>query len=321
MTTPTFTLVQLRYFAAAVDAASITGAAETLRVSQSAVSAAITALEKQVGVQLLLRHRARGLTLTAAGTAFHRDLRAFLAHAMELQESARSVGTELVGQLVVGCFSTLAPFSLPTLLADLHRRHPAMTVSVAEGSHAQVKQDLRAGRSELALMYGYDLDDDFDRVTIDRATPYALVPPEHHLSRRKQVWLKELVEEPLVLLDLPHTADYFLALFTSVGEQPHVRFRSPGFETVRAYVAQGLGYAVLNQRPRDDSTYAGGRVVPLALRDELPALDIVLAWMGGTRLTRRAQEFITLTKRTSRPASGRSERAHHTTASTERRNR
>lgn len=295
MPTPTFTLVQLRYFAAAVEAGSITGAANDLMVSQSAVSAAISVLEREVGVQLLLRQRSRGLTLTAAGREFHRELRGFLAHAVELEESARSAGEDLVGHLVIGCFSTLAPFLLPTLLAESERRNPSVTIDVEEGSHAELKHALRAGTCELALMYGYDLDEDIDRVTVDRATPYALVPQDHRLARRRRVWLRELAADPLVLLDLPHTADYFTSLFATVGEQPRIRLRSPGFETVRAYVAQGLGYAVLNQRPQDDTTYAGGRVVPLELRDDLPPLDIVIAWIRGTRLTRRAQAFIAST--------------------------
>lgn len=293
MPVPSFTLMQLRYFAAAVERGSMTGAARELMVSQSAVSTAIAQLEKELGVQLLLRHHARGLTLTAAGREFQQALRGFLAYAVELEELARNAGETLVGRLAVGCFSTLAPFHLPHLLAEFERRHPAVGIYVEEAEHAQLKQDLRAGRCELALMYGYDLDEDIDRVTIARAAPYALVSEGHRLARRKRVWLRELADGPMVLLDLPHTAGYFTSMVTSAtGMQPNIRFRSPSYETVRAYVAHGLGYAVLNQKPQDDSTYLGRRAVPLDLRDDLPPLDIVIAWMRGVRLTKRAQVFI-----------------------------
>ncbi|MFD0476433.1 LysR family transcriptional regulator [Nonomuraea thailandensis] len=64
MKAPSFTLVQLRYFAAAAELGSMTAAARELVVSQSAVSTAVAQLEKELGVQLLLRHHARGLALT-----------------------------------------------------------------------------------------------------------------------------------------------------------------------------------------------------------------------------------------------------------------
>lgn len=294
MSAPSFTLVQLRYFAAAVEQGTMTGAARELVVSQSAISTAIAQLEKEVGLQLLIRHHARGLTLTAAGREFHRALRGFLDHASEIEELARNAGEELVGRLDVGCFSTLAPFHLPHLLAEFEGHHPAIEVRVDEAEHGQLKHDLRAGTCELALMYGYDLDEDIDRLTIAEAAPYALVAEDHRLAGRKRVWLSELADDPMVLLDLPHTAGYFTSLAATAGVQPRIRFRSPGYETVRAYVAHGLGYAILNQMPVESTTYPGRRAVPLILRDDLPPLEIVIAWMRGTRLTKRAQAFLGL---------------------------
>jgi len=293
---PSFTLVQLRYFAAAVEHGSMTAAARQLMVSQSAVSTAIAQLEKELGVQLLLRRHARGLVPTAAGHEFYQELRGFLAHAAELEESARNAAGAMVGRLSVGCFSTLAPFRLPALLTEFERRYPEVRVHIDEAEHAQLKQALREGACELALMYGYDLDDDIGRITVAESMPYVIVSAEHRLAGNKQIWLRELADDPMVLLDLPHTTGYFTSLVGSVGVQPRIRFRSPGYETVRALVAHGHGYALLNQRPREETTYDGTPAVALELRDDLPALEIVVAWMRGVRLTRRAQAFVTLAR-------------------------
>ena len=64
---PDVTLAQLRYFIEAATHLSMTRAAEELFVAQSAVSSAIAQLEQQVGAQLFIRQRSRGLTLTPAG--------------------------------------------------------------------------------------------------------------------------------------------------------------------------------------------------------------------------------------------------------------
>ena len=90
-----------RYFAAAVEHGSMTRASRGLMVSQSAVSAAIAQLEKELGVQLLLRQHAKGLVPTAAGRDFYQEVRRFLTHAAELEETARSAGAAPAGELTV----------------------------------------------------------------------------------------------------------------------------------------------------------------------------------------------------------------------------
>jgi len=140
MKVPPFTLVQLHYFAAAVECGSMTAASRELMVSQSAVSTAIAQLEKALGVTLVLRHHAHGLALTGAGRAFHAELRAFLAHSQELADTAANAGQALVGDLTVGCFATLAPFRLPRILASLREAHPAVSVHVLEAEHAELKR-------------------------------------------------------------------------------------------------------------------------------------------------------------------------------------
>ncbi|MFC7344247.1 LysR substrate-binding domain-containing protein [Saccharopolyspora griseoalba] len=293
MNEPAFTLVQLRYFEAAARHLSMTAASNELMVSQSAVSTAIAQLEKEMGVQFLLRHHARGLSLTTAGEAFYKRVLDFLAHGAELVETARQSGTELVGTLTVGCFATLAPFRLPGLLAEFEARHPQVHLSLREGEHHALKSALRSGETELALLYGYDLDDDIDREVVGTVPPYVIVGGDHRLAQRKsrEVSLQDLADEPMVLLDLPHSREYLQSILSDAGVEPRVRHRTSGFETVRAFVARGHGFALLNQRPESESTYSGARAVALALTDDVRPLEIVVASMRGVRLTRRAQEF------------------------------
>jgi DNA-binding transcriptional LysR family regulator len=289
---PSFTLTQLRYFAAAAENLSMTGASRSLTVSQSAISMAVAQLEKELGVQLLIRHHARGLTLTAAGQSFYRELRSFLAHSQDLAEAGRNAGESLTGDLTMGCYSTLGPFEVPRLLSSYQVDHPEVNVSVVEAEHAALKQMLRSAQCELALMYGYDLEDDLDHVVVSKVAPYVLVGADHRLAGRKQVALKELAHEPMVVLDLPHTGDYMRSVISSAGLSPRISHRTTGYETVRAIVAHGHGFAILNQRPVHDLTYDGGQVVCLKIRDEVPALTVVVAAMKGVRLTARARAML-----------------------------
>lgn len=294
MSDPGFTLVQLRYFVTAARLGSMTAASRHLMVSQSAVSTAVAQLEKELGVQLLLRHHAKGLTLTAAGHGVLAEATRLLEQSADLAKKADESAHQLAGTLSVGCFSTLAPFELPLLLDRYHRKHPGVVLDVLEGEHAGLKSRLRSAECEVALMYDYDLDDDIDSVTIGLVTPYVIVARGHRHAKRESIRLAELADEPMVLLDLPHSGSYLRSVVESVGIAPQVRYRTSGFETVRSMVAHGHGYAILNQHPAHNLTYDGAEVVPLRIDDDVEPLRVVVASMRGVRLTRRARAFVAL---------------------------
>jgi DNA-binding transcriptional LysR family regulator len=72
-----YTLRQLEYFVAAGETGSITLASEQVNISQPSVSTAISHLEKELGVQLFIRHHAQGLSLTAVGRSLLHKQRGF----------------------------------------------------------------------------------------------------------------------------------------------------------------------------------------------------------------------------------------------------
>ncbi|WP_455355713.1 LysR family transcriptional regulator [Streptomyces sp. SYSU K217416] len=292
-----FTLVQLRYFTVAAEAGSMTAAAEQLLIAQSAVSAAVSNLEHELGVQLFIRRRAKGLTLTPAGERLLHQARKLLAHAREVAEEAQGTGDSLTGPVVLGCFITLAPFHLPALLDEFARRHPAVEVGVMEAEAAELAEALRAGRIEFALTYDLGFGDDVLREPLGSVPAYAIVAPDHPLAGRDAVDLAELAGEPFVLLDLPYSRDYFWSLVKAAGATPHVRHRSQSYEAVRSLVARGHGFSLLNQRPATAQTYGGGEVVALPLTNEHPPLDLVLARLAGVRQTARARALMDVTRR------------------------
>ena len=115
-----FTLRQLQYFVAAASAGSVTDAARRAsRRSQSSVSAAITQLEAALGVQLLIRHHAQGISPTPEGRQFLDRARALLRDADELERFASELTAELSGTLHLGCLVTLAPLVTPVWCAGL----------------------------------------------------------------------------------------------------------------------------------------------------------------------------------------------------------
>lgn len=283
------TLTQLRYFAEAASVLSMTKAAEELRVAQSAVSAAVAQLERQVGTPLFIRQHARGLVLTPAGKELLRDVRELLAHVGEVLDAARGRGDDVRGHIKLACMVTLVPFVLPDLLAELSANCPGLEVEVLELEAAAVSAALHSGAAEVAVTYDLGLGPGVTREIVAEVPPYVVLPPGHRLADQPEVRLSDLAGEPMVLLDLPHSRDYFRELLATAGAPPRIAYRSHSVEAVRGMVARGLGYSVLNQRPVLDGTYSGGRVEGRPIADDVPSLSVVVAWMESVRRTARAR--------------------------------
>lgn len=292
------TIAQLRYFTEAAAESSMTVAAQRLNVAQSAVSAGIARLERLLGVSLFVRQRARGLVLTTSGEAFLRQAQAVLEQLEGAVELVQGEQKSVHGRARFACYSTLAPFMLPGILAALRSDHPELNVSVLEADSEGCIGALLAGRADLALLY--DMGQFPAEVALTRLgtiRPYAALPPDHELSGRQAVSLEELRSLPSVLLDLPNTTELMDTIWRTAGGRPEPAYMSASFETVRSLVANGLGYAILHQRPRHESTYDGGRVAIVEIADEMPGLGIVLARLQSTRPTRRTQAVAQATQR------------------------
>ena len=104
-----FTLKQLRYLDAAGRTGSIANAANELSISQSSVTAAIDALEAELGFDIFLRMPAKGIRATPSGREVLAMVTRFLAEARGLENDLASVSGDPVGTLRLGCYATAAP--------------------------------------------------------------------------------------------------------------------------------------------------------------------------------------------------------------------
>ncbi|MFD4029888.1 LysR family transcriptional regulator [Streptomyces sp. NPDC058637] len=289
--TDRISLRQLHYFVACAEAGTMTGAARHLYVSQGAVSVAIAQLETRIGVQLLLRSKAKGLALTEAGRHLLPEARALLARTDELQSGMRDIGQAPAGRLVIGCFTTIAPFLVPGLLEEFQAAHARVTLDFVEGSLTDLQGLLREGRCELAVLYGVDIQPGVDFDTLYETRPHVLLPSGHPLAEQEEIQLADLAGLDMIALDVPPSLSYFTDVLASAGVTPLVRHRTESFEMVRSLVARGVGYSLLIQHPRPDVSYEGRALVVRRIKDTVRPLPVVLARPTGSRLTRRAAAF------------------------------
>lgn len=277
------TLRGLSYIVAAADCANVSEAARRLNVSQPSVSAAIAQFEDEFGIQIFIRRHARGVMLTPAGERVVREARMLLTHAQDFSQLARDLGEGLTGEVVVGAFPTLAIRYMPHLLGTLAELHPGILVTLQEGDQDEILQGLAEGRIEVALSYAFAAPADIQVEPLRQLHPHAVLAADHPLAGEPAVDLAALAHEPFLLLDLPHSRDYFLRLFALEGAQPQIVHRSRSPELLRGLVASGRGYTLHNALPDTPFTYDGGRVAMVPLRGEREPTEVALLTLKRAR--------------------------------------
>lgn len=276
----------LRYFVAAAEAGSTTAAATRLNVSQPSISVAIRELEALFDDPLFTRGAGTRMTLTHFGERKLAEARQLLASASAF--ATDDVGDEPGGVVQIGVFSTIAPVYLPRVLELAQQRHPRLATRFIEGDLAQLDVALHKQQIDFALMYDVGLPEDIERECLAELRPYALVPANSALAKRKRaISLRDLAAQPFILIDLPHSRDFLMAPFWQCGLSPNVRYRAVSIELVRAMVASGLGVSLLiTQSP---AVTRSPLVVECPIRESTVIQPLVIARLARAARTRASE--------------------------------
>ncbi|SDN89136.1 LysR family transcriptional regulator [Phyllobacterium sp. OV277] len=147
------TLDQLRIFIAVAEREHITHAATALNMTQSAVSAAITALENRHGVVLFDRI-GRSIVLNQTGRVFLKEAIAVVARAKAAEAALTDLAGLMRGELSIMASQTIAGYWLPERLGAYRKRYPGITLDIRIGNTKQVAEAVEAGEAELGFVEG-----------------------------------------------------------------------------------------------------------------------------------------------------------------------
>ncbi|MDQ4503107.1 LysR family transcriptional regulator [Sinomonas sp. ASV322] len=287
-----FTLRQLEYFVAVLDAGSVTDAAKRSNISQAAASMAIAQLERAIGVDLFLRTRSKRVVPTEAGHALGVRARRILAEAAEIPGAVRTGFEELRGRVSVGCMIAISPRLMPRLIAEVGERWPEIELDFTEGAAEELQRAVAGGELDAALVYSLQAVPGVDLLPIAESRPHFLLSPDHPLAGRESAHFADLADEDAVLFDVPPSAERVLAMFRSAGIEPRVRWRSVVAETIRGLVASGRAYSVTNVWRGAEHLFAASGVAMVRVADDTPANAVAAAVAPGTRRPRRVDAVI-----------------------------
>lgn len=283
-------LRQLRYFVATAELGQISQAAIDLSISQSAITTAIKELEQILGAQLFIR-TPHGMDLTEAG-------RQFLSHAYEIlnkvEEATRLdfVSNEIEGVLTVAATYTVMGYFLPIHIERLRRLFPKLEIQLFEQNRESIEEGLLTNRYDIAVLLTSNiLNPQLATETLLGSARRLWVPAQHPLLQREDVGLREVAEEPYIMLTVDEAAHSSLKYWSATPYQPKVILRTSSIEAVRSMVANGLGVAILSDMVHRPWSLEGRRIETINVKDTVPAMNIGLAWRKGTDLTPAARAF------------------------------
>lgn len=291
------TLEQLRIFVAVAERQHMTDAAKALGLTQSAVSAAVAALEAQHDIRLF--HRVgRGITLTDEGARFLAEARGVLARAGVAEQVLAEMGGLRQGTLRVHASQTIAGYWLPRRLMDFRMAYPGITQACAIGNTAQVTASVCEGDAELGFVEGVVDEASLTREVVARDRLLLVVGNAHSWVGRRQVRTEDLIRTDWVLREKGSGTRAILeAALADHGVDPgalRIVMELPSNEAVRAAVMASAAASVLSA-----SVVAAGLEAGLlhSIRFPLPERDFCVLMHKERYLSRAAQAFLAIVRR------------------------
>ncbi|MGJ7505873.1 LysR substrate-binding domain-containing protein [Variovorax sp. GT1P44] len=260
------TFQQLQCVRQVVDSGfSVSRAAEALHTTQPGVSKMIRALEKEIGVELFVRSGNRLTALTEPGKEALSLCARVLQDAQALRRLKQDLPADSEGTLRVGTTHIHARYSLIEVTRRFLSVYPQVKLEFTVGPPSQILAGVTAGTLDIGLctlpdavpkgivsVKAYD---------IDRCL---IVPPRHPLLKMGKVTMEQIARWPLITYDNSYTSGSVVqSEFRRHGVTPWVVMRAMDASIIKAYVAAGVGVAVLQKMAFNAAQDKDLRAVPV----------------------------------------------------------
>ncbi|MGW1200126.1 transcriptional regulator CynR [Streptomyces sp. NPDC002536] len=287
----TLELRHLRYLLAVAEHGNFTRAAEDLHISQPTLSQQIKQLERTLGVQLLDR-TGRTVRLTDAGTVYTDHARRALRDLAAAERAVHDVQDLSRGHLRLGVTPTFTAYLIGPLSAELHTRHPGISLTLTETTQDRIETGLLADDLDLGIA--------FTGTHLPGITPaplftetLGLVTGTHHSRTRPEpLPVRALKDEQLALLSGDFaTRGHIDAYFTRHRVAPRIAVEANSIQALTEIVQRTGLTTVLP----DAITHDHPHLTPVPLDPPLPTRTVALLHREGAYQSSASRAFTRLT--------------------------
>jgi DNA-binding transcriptional LysR family regulator len=261
----------LRIFVEVAAHRSVTRAAETLRLSQPAVTAQIRNLEKEAGLRLISPD-GRGIRLTDAGEMLVRHARRLFDWEKEIESQLEQFKKGEVGKLRIAATHSPANWLLPKWLAQFKQTFPLVEIVLRTSNSRQAFEQLLHFEADIAVVAGHSNKPELDLFQLMEDELWFIVPKEHPYANQV-IALTQLVKEPFLLREEGSSTREMLFSLCKIHRVSPPRI--------------GLQFHGINEAIRSVMAGYGTTLVPsMAARDLLDRGEISRVYVSGVTIKR-----------------------------------
>lgn len=262
-------LRQLEAFRAVMLTGSVTQAAQSMHLSQPAVSKLIADLEYILGFQLFVRSKGSALTVTPeAGYFFHEVERSFIG-IDALKQTASDIRNLSTGNLHVASLPALSFSFLPRVIRDFRNDHPGVSIRLYTHASSTVRQLVANQQFDVGLATRAHEIPGVSSSTFLRSVGACILPPGHRLAGKAFIEPADLAGEPFIsLLHGDQTRRRIDRIFEDAGIERDLVVETQYAITHCSLVTQGVGCSIVNPATTIDFVSQGLVVLPFKPRIE-----------------------------------------------------
>lgn len=279
-----------RVFKEVAEAGNITAAAQTLFISQSAVSQSIKQLEAKLQTRLFARN-SRGVTLTADGRMLYEYVRSAMG-LLETGEEKLSQSRDLqMGHLTIGASDTVTSQFLLPYLDRFHRQYPAIHIQIISGRSHKVLGLLQSGKVDIAFASTPQEGASLETFPCLATHSIFVAGAEYPCDFDHVYTLEEIARFPLILLERKASSRLYLEkYFLQNGLHLNPEIELGARSLLVDLAAIGFGVAgVTEEFVRRE--LENGRLRKLRTSFDIPPRSVDLCVLRDVPLTSAAQRF------------------------------
>lgn len=241
-------LQQLRFLCTVADSGfNITSAAKALHATQPGVSKQLSALERELGVDILVHRGNRIAGFTAPGQAILAVARRMLNDMRTVNRIGEEFLAQNTGQVVIATAYTHARYVLPDVVESFTKRYPKVKLVLRQAYPPHVPELVAKGEADIGISGETDsASSDLAMLPCYRLRRVLLAPVGHPVLRARSITLSTIARYPIVAMDTSFISGKLLTqTFFGADENPTIAMTANDAETIKWYVAKGMGITIL----------------------------------------------------------------------------
>ena len=276
---------KLKAFTECVRCGSITGAAESLGYTPSAVSQLITSLERDLGLQLLIRSK-RGVKLTSEGETLMPSINRCLASENEIYQLANELKGITTGKLTIAAYPSVATNWLPGIIRRYKNDYPGIKINIMECIRSDIYNHFEHNEADLAI-FAYSEPMPYEWIPLADEAVIAVIPEDHPLAEAKSFPIKECENYDFVMGSWGNEAE-IIEILDKNDVHPDIKYTTYDTPATLAMVRMGLAMSLVNEL---SAQYWSEHLVKLPL-DPPEKITFGIALPSRSRLSNAAEKFL-----------------------------